>query len=164
MTETKQLAMNLSGSAQAALPIITEEAARAAFRRLADLNAAPPPRKVAPQDDVVLRVAVPQETAPFVRGSETSREAAASLSEEALDKQRRLVLDYLRYRGVDGCCDWEIAAAHPLELASSLRRARVGLVDKGYAVDSGRTRKNPDSGKRCVCWVAREYAQKGAAA
>lgn len=156
MNETKQLALNLSGYAQ--LPLLTEDQARDEFRRLADLNAVPPVR------DVVLRVTRSEPYTPWVAGSDTSQEAAESLSEEKVTEQERAVLAALRRAGPDGLTDMDVAAGHPHEMASSLRRARVGLVAKGLAKDSGRRPVNPASGKRVVAWVAVAHAQQGAAA
>lgn len=163
MTETNQLALNLSGYAQAALPLITEEAARDEFRRPGrDLNAVPPPR-TAPVRDVVRRVAVAQETAPFVAQSDTSKAAAAALTPEKLSQQGRLVLDYLREQGAEGATDMEILAAVPLREASA-RRARVVLMDRGYVVDSGQRRVNPGSGKYVAVWVAADRQKEQDAA
>lgn len=159
MAETKQLALNLSGYAQAPLPL-DEATAHRELRALADL----PLRPVAPVRDVVLAVTRSEPYTPWVSGSDTSEAAAASLSEARVNEQERAVLAYLRRCGADGATDMQVAAAHPREMASSLRRARVGLVAKGCAMDSGRRLKNPDSGKRVVVWIAAEHAQNGEAA
>lgn len=159
MSETKQLALNLSGYAQAPLPL-DEATAHRELRALADL----PPRPVAPVRDVVLQVTRSEPYRPFVRGSATSKAAAVSLPPEVVNKQARLVLAYLLARGEDGAIDMELFAAHPEVYRDSLRRARVGLVDKGHAKDSGRTRENPESGKQCTIWVAAEHVRQGAAA
>jgi len=148
----------VNGLVQMALPIIDEATAQRELRSLAAAAGAVPP-KTRPARDAVRRVAVPQDTAPFVAKSETSKAAAAALAPEKLSQQGRLVLDYLRERGAEGATDMEILAAVPLREASA-RRARVVLMDRGYVVDSGQRRVNPGSGVKCVVWMAADYRQK----
>lgn len=147
----------MNGLVQMTLPL-DEVTAQRELRALAD------PLHVAAARDVVLRVTRSEPYTPWVAGSDTSQEAAESLSEAKVNEQERAVLAALRRAGPDGLTDMDVAAGHPHEMASSLRRARVGLVAKGLAKDGGRRPINPASGKRVVAWVACEFAQQGEAA
>ena len=89
---------------------------------------------------------------PYVRGSETSKEAAIAAEPNA-GTQRRRVLDELRCFRDEGLTDHDmqdILAMNP----STQRPRRVELVKQGFVVDSGKTRLTP-SGKRAVVWVAK---------
>lgn len=94
----------------------------------------------------------------YVRGSETSMEAAIAAEPNA-GTQRRRVLDVLRLSTfpavpavISGLTDHEMQAI--LEMNPSTQRPRrVELVSAGLVKDSGNTRLTP-SGKRAVVWVA----------
>lgn len=90
-------------------------------------------------------------SAPYVRGSETSKKAAGAIqaSSAALRVQ---VLAYLLTAG--GATDQEIQQALDMR-ASTQRPRRVELVEMGLVRDSGRTRET-ESGREATVWeVAR---------
>lgn len=90
-------------------------------------------------------------TASFARGSDTSREAARSLSPDALTKLETKVFEFIRDRGPPGatCEEIELHTTLPHQTAS----ARVnGLMNKGRIADSGQRRKTR-SGRRATVWV-----------
>ena len=92
---------------------------------------------------------------PYVRGSETSLEAAIAAEPNA-GTQRRRVLDILRaYRQtqIGGLTDHQMQVWLGMN-PSTQRPRRVELVKQGFVVDSGKTRLTP-SGKRAVVWVAK---------
>lgn len=93
-------------------------------------------------------------TAPYVRGSHTSR-AAAKAIEPVAGTQRAAVLAEIRIAGQRGRTDCEIQAMCMLP-GDSVGPRRGKLVEDGLIVDSGRTRKTA-SGRDAVVWVATEY-------
>lgn len=87
----------------------------------------------------------------YVRGSETSKEAAIAAEPNA-GTQRRLVLDALRWQRTFGLTDHEMQ--EDLQMNPSTQRPRrVELVKAGLVKESGRFRLTP-SGRRAVVWVA----------
>ena len=89
---------------------------------------------------------------PYVRGSETSKEAAIAAEPNA-GTQRRRVLDHLRLYPNAGQTDHEMQEA--LEMNPSTQRPRrVELVRAGLVKDSGMYALTP-SGKRAVVWMAK---------
>lgn len=88
----------------------------------------------------------------YVRGSETSLEAAIA-AEPAAGTQRRRVLDLLREHPFTGLTDHEMQEKLGMN-PSTQRPRRVELVDGGLVKDSGICRLTP-SGKRAVVWVAK---------
>jgi hypothetical protein len=87
----------------------------------------------------------------YVRGSETSLEAAIA-AEPRAGTQRRRVLDLLREYPVTGLADHEMQNLLGMN-PSTQRPRRIELVEAGLVKDSGRHRLT-DSGKRAVVWVA----------
>ena len=95
---------------------------------------------------------------PYQRHSDTSRLAASSASEFAAN-QEAMVERFLRDRGSTGATDEEVYQGliatkqiTPETKDSSIRRARVGLVNAGIAHDSGR-RRETRSGRSGTVWV-----------
>jgi hypothetical protein len=86
---------------------------------------------------------------PYVRGSDTSRDAAESMRPHVTPLQQK-VRDYLLEHGPS--TDEEMQAGIPMG-ANTQRPRRVELVAKGYVVDSGKTRTGT-SGKQAVIWKA----------
>lgn len=89
--------------------------------------------------------------APFVVGSDTSYEAAASLGEDTLGRLEATVLGFIRAQGSNGATDDEIEYNCNLthQCASARRRT---LVLKGYLQDSGRRRVTRQN-RRAAVWV-----------
>lgn len=83
---------------------------------------------------------------------ETSHEAAARLSEDALAESQRVVLAclYLGPRTDVGIADYARPSGYSV---SRLRTARAELVTKGLVRDSGR-RAKLESGFKAVIWEA----------
>ena len=94
-----------------------------------------------------------RETAPFVTGSDTSREAAKRLAD--LNEKEKAVLDYLESRNFTGATDEELADHfRPFGWAEPTARARrVALWHKGKVRDSG-WRRYTRHGLKVVVWVA----------
>lgn len=90
----------------------------------------------------------------YVRGSETSKEAAIAAEPKALT-QRRKVLNILRYHQRnfrEGLTDHQMQELLHMN-PSTQRPRRVELVKAGLVKDSGRFDITP-SGRRAVVWVA----------
>jgi predicted ArsR family transcriptional regulator len=91
---------------------------------------------------------------PYVRGSETSREAAESLSERALNRQQGTILAFLRDRGTEGATADEIEAHLPL-IGDAIRPRLLELLAYGRVRRT--TEKRPTrKGRAAFVWVARE--------
>lgn len=94
----------------------------------------------------------PPETAPHVRGSATSREAAEAIQPK-MNRLQVTVLAAIRGAGVSGLTDEQgidITGMSP----STYRPRRIELATKkGMIVDSGRTRLTR-SGRHAVIWVS----------
>lgn len=86
-------------------------------------------------------------------GSETSREAAESISPEALARMERVVYDALQ-ASQDGLTDEQLEGLTGLSHQSASARRR-GLVLRGMVQDSGKRRQNA-SGKAATVWTVRE--------
>jgi hypothetical protein len=87
---------------------------------------------------------------PFVRHSQTSREAAIEAYPNA-GTQRALVLDELRKHPFTGLTDHqmqEVLGMNP----STQRPRRVELVNAGLVVESGFHRLTP-SGRKAMVWI-----------
>ena len=93
-------------------------------------------------------------TAPFVKGSTTSR-AAAKAIEPVAGTQRARILMTLRGWVYTGATDGELCFMCELD-GSTVRPRRQELQKAGLIVDSGRTRKT-SSGRDATVWVAVEY-------
>lgn len=89
------------------------------------------------------------------RGSPTSL-AAASMD---FTGQRQVVAEWLALVGAEGVTGTELAGFMEKERFTVLPRL-TELGRMGYAVDSGRTRVNPRSGKQQIVWVHYEHAPK----
>lgn len=87
-------------------------------------------------------------SAPYVRGSETSKKAAGAIQASSASL-RVQVLAYLLSRD-EGATDQEIQQALDMR-ASTERPRRVELVEMGLVADSGR-RRETDSGREATVW------------
>jgi hypothetical protein len=92
----------------------------------------------------------PPDGLPFVQGSDTSQEAAESLTDD-LGRLEGLVLNHIITRGEHGATDDELEVALGLSHQCASARRRT-LVLKGLVKDSGRRRINR-SGRRGAVWV-----------
>jgi|HubBroStandDraft_1064217.scaffolds.fasta_scaffold281960_2 hypothetical protein len=90
-------------------------------------------------------------TAPFVKGSDTSREAAQSLPEPALARLEAVVFASIVSFGGFGCTDDELERLTELSHQTVSARRR-GLVQKGRIVDSG-LRRQTRSGRKATVWI-----------
>lgn len=88
-------------------------------------------------------------SAPYVRGSETSKKAAGAIQASSASL-RVQVLAYLLHTG--GATDQEVQQALDIR-PSTQRPRRVELVEMGLVRDSGRTRET-ESGREATVWVA----------
>jgi len=93
------------------------------------------------------------ETAPFVTGSDTSREAAENFVD--LNEKEQAVLNYLKNRDFTGATDEELSDQfRPFGWAEPTARARrIALRHKGKVWDSG-GRRYTRHGRKAVVWVA----------
>lgn len=87
------------------------------------------------------------------KAQRTSRKAAESV-EPRTGTLRRQVFDFLNNRGLHGATDEEIETALAIS-GNTVRPSRGTLVDDGYVIDSGTTRKNRN-GHDCIVWVAKQ--------
>jgi hypothetical protein len=90
-------------------------------------------------------------TAPFVKGSDTSREAAQSLPEPALARLESQVFLMICKWGPHGATDDELERETGLSHQTVSARRR-GLVQKGRVVDSG-LRRLTRSGRKATVWI-----------
>lgn len=86
------------------------------------------------------------------KAQRTSRAAAQSV-EPRSGTIRHRVHRYFEGRGVYGATDDEAQEFLGID-GNTFRPTRKTLVDDGYLIDSGRTRKN-DRGHDCIVWVER---------
>ncbi len=88
-----------------------------------------------------------------VRASDpsTSHDAAASMDETALSRQRGEVLGFVRWRSELGTTAYEVSLAYPIQQNVAARRLR-DLCELGFVKDSGRTRPG-SSGRHGIVWV-----------
>jgi len=102
-------------------------------------------------DDLDFLFDTPSAPLPFVKGSDTSEDAAKSMGASA-GVLRAEVLRFLEDAGSDGATDEEIQIA--LSMNPSTERPRRGeLVELGAVKDSG-TRRPTTSGRQAGVWVA----------
>lgn len=89
--------------------------------------------------------------APHVKGSKTSKAAAESFSEDALNVLQAKVLAFIRTN--KGATDEEVQRALGLN-PSTQRPRRIELVTRGLVIDSG-TKRDTTSGRAAVVWCAK---------
>lgn len=87
----------------------------------------------------------------------TSRAAAESILPKSGTIRAR-VYSYYNGRGSIGATDDEAQAFLGID-GNTFRPTRKSLVDDGYLIDSGGTRKN-ENGNDCVVWVHAQHAEK----
>jgi len=88
---------------------------------------------------------------PYVRGSETSEAAAASITPSLANLQRQ-VLDALKGFGPSGATDEQLTDFIEMN-PSTLRPRRIELLRKGYIFQADGTRKTR-SGRAAAIWRA----------
>ena len=89
---------------------------------------------------------------PYVKNSDTSREAAISVLGKSSAAMRKRVYIRLRLAGAYGCTDEQIQQAEKMD-PSTERPRRVELVNAGLVRDSGK-RRPTCSGRTAVVWIA----------
>ena len=94
----------------------------------------------------------PSARAPFVRGSETSREASRQIEGVRAGQEER-VFNYILSRGAYGATDEEISRDCGLA-GSSARPRRIRLADGGIVVASPFKRKTSSGRDAVVYWIA----------
>jgi hypothetical protein len=95
--------------------------------------------------------------APFVRTSETSTNAAATIAPLSGELRKR-VLHFIADRGQTGATDQEICAGLQM-LADTSRARRVELRNLGLIADSQNRRPSP-SGRASTIWVTTAAGQR----
>jgi hypothetical protein len=89
--------------------------------------------------------------APYVKGSETSREAAEFISQNGrLNAGQRCVLECIAAAGAEGATDLEVEARTPLK-GSTVRPRRGEIAAGGYIVKKGERRG--EKGHRAEVWL-----------
>lgn len=119
--------------------IIAEHHRRKAIRAKQPLHAVP--------DNVVILAK---------NARKTSRAAAESVLPKSGSIRER-VYSYFKGRGEMGATDDEAQEFLGID-GNTFRPTRKSLLDDGYIIDSGGTRKN-HNGNDCVVWIEREHAE-----
>lgn len=107
-----------------------------------------PPPKFTPKADADL-------TIPYVKTSETSKQAAETMRERA-PRVRTLVLNHIASKGREGTTD-EAGEGETGIPPRTYAPRRKELVDLGLVLDSGQRRKNK-SGRTATVWISAECA------
>jgi len=95
--------------------------------------------------------------APYVKSSETSRQAGQQIARITGELGRR-VLEAIRRAGPAGLIDEQIQRTTGIR-ESTARARRVELVQHGLVKDSGLTRPTA-SGRSATVWIARDFGQE----
>lgn len=85
--------------------------------------------------------------------SKNPQRTSVMAAERALPRsgtKRRMVYDFIERCGMRGATDDEIQATLNIE-GNTVRPTRGGLVEDGYIIDTGTTRKNKH-GNECIVW------------
>lgn len=88
-----------------------------------------------------------------VKVAHNAQRTSLLAAEKALPKsgtKRRRVYDYIANRGLLGATDDEIEGALGID-GNTIRPTRGGLVEDGYIINTGTTRKNKH-GNECIVW------------
>lgn len=88
-----------------------------------------------------------------VRVAHNAQATSVMAAEKALPKsgtKRRLVYDFIERRGLQGATDDEIETVLGID-GNTVRPTRGGLVEDGYIINTGTTRKNKH-GNECIVW------------
>lgn len=88
-----------------------------------------------------------------VRVASNAQRTSLLAAERALPRsgtKRRMVYDYIERCGLRGATDDEISATLGID-GNTVRPTRGGLVEDGYIIDTGTTRKNRH-GNECIVW------------
>jgi transcription initiation factor IIE alpha subunit len=89
----------------------------------------------------------------FVPLSANAQRTSRLSAESVLPKtgtMRRSVYEYFMRRGMNGATDQEVSSALHID-GNTIRPLRGTLVQDGWIVDSGATRKN-EKGHDCIVW------------
>jgi phage FluMu protein Com len=93
---------------------------------------------------------------PYVRGSGTSRAAAASMLDDAAGLRTR-VFEFIHYRRIDGATCWEVESHLAMRHQTASARIRE-LVLMGGVTDSLK-RRVTGSGRMAAVWIAKLWAR-----
>lgn len=88
-----------------------------------------------------------------VKVAHNAQATSVMAAEKALPKsgtKRRLVYDFIERRGMQGATDDEIESVLGID-GNTVRPTRGGLVEDGYIINTGTTRKNKH-GNECIVW------------
>lgn len=98
---------------------------------------------------------LPVPTAPYVKHSETSKEAAEAI-EPKVSALQGMVLKYIQSKGLLGATDQEVQTALGMT-GNTQRPRRRELEIMRLIVDTKITRKSA-SGRNATVWIAKEFA------
>ena len=88
-----------------------------------------------------------------IKVAHNAQATSVMAAEKALPKsgtKRRLVYDFIERRGMQGATDDEIESVLGID-GNTVRPTRGGLVEDGYIINTGTTRKNKH-GNECIVW------------
>lgn len=88
-----------------------------------------------------------------IKIAKNAQRTSVMAAERALPRsgtKRRLVYDFIERCGMRGATDDEIQATLNIE-GNTVRPTRGSLVEDGYIIDTGTTRKNKH-GNECIVW------------
>lgn len=88
-----------------------------------------------------------------IKVAKNAQRTSIMAAEKALPRtgtKRRLVYDFIERCGLRGATDDEIQATLGID-GNTVRPTRGSLVDDGYIIDTGTTRKNKH-GNECIVW------------
>ena len=88
-----------------------------------------------------------------VKTAKNAQRTSVMAAEKALPRsgtKRRLVYDFIERCGMRGATDDEIQATLNID-GNTVRPTRGSLVEDGYIIDTGTTRKNKH-GNECIVW------------
>ena len=92
-----------------------------------------------------------------VKVARNAQQTSVLAAEKALPRsgtKRRMVYDYISRCGIRGATDDEIEATLGID-GNTVRPTRGGLVEDGYIINTGTTRKNKH-GNECIVWRCAE--------
>lgn len=92
-----------------------------------------------------------------IKIARNAQRTSVMAAERALPRsgtKRRMVYDFIERCGIRGATDDEIEATLGID-GNTVRPTRGGLVEDGYIINTGTTRKNKH-GNECIVWRCAE--------
>ena len=92
-----------------------------------------------------------------IKIARNAQRTSVMAAEKALPRsgtKRRMVYDFIERCGIRGATDDEIEATLGID-GNTVRPTRGGLVEDGYIINTGTTRKNKH-GNECIVWRCAE--------